>query len=159
MCRSSLHSDFSWYQHWMDSTYSTDARRPTLYLHPIHCSLFVSSNCHDFLLGHFLAKNERMRSFLGLNVRLGRWHNPNGIRYCIPKYNYSTIFFEYLILFLSVYHLDFSYPAPLCMEKDTRPAIVGEFHYMYFAALLFWLTGITSIIISLITPPDDQYRV
>jgi len=54
--------------------------------------------------------------------------------------------------------LDFSYPAPLCMEEDTRPAIVGEFHYMYFAALLFWLTGITSIIISLITPPDDQYR-
>ena len=55
--------------------------------------------------------------------------------------------------------LDFAYQAPLCMEKDNRPAIVGQFHYMYFAALLFWITGIAAVIISLVTPPDDKYRV
>ena len=55
--------------------------------------------------------------------------------------------------------LDFAYQAPLCMEEDNRPAIVGQFHYMYFAALLFWITGIAAVVISLVTPPDDKYRV
>ena len=30
---------------------------------------------------------------------------------------------------------------------------------MYFAAFLFWVTGIVALIISLMTPPDEQYKV
>ena len=74
--------------------------------------------------------------------------------------------------------MDFSYKAPLCMEIDQRPAFVAkvivykkplcflqkpispfQFHYMYFAAFLFWTTGIVAFIVSLCTKPDEKYRV
>lgn len=73
--------------------------------------------------------------------------------------------------------IDFSYKAPLCMEKDTRPFWIGQvrccsrfrdpilkaffsqIHYMYFAAFLFWTTGIVAAVISLLTPPDEPFRV
>jgi uncharacterized membrane protein len=54
--------------------------------------------------------------------------------------------------------MDFSYPEPLCMEHDTRPSIVANVHYMYFAAFLFWVTGIVALIISLMTSPDEEYK-
>ena len=34
-----------------------------------------------------------------------------------------------------------------------------QVHYMYFAAFLFWVTGIVALIISLMTSPDEQYKV
>ena len=55
--------------------------------------------------------------------------------------------------------LDFSYPSPLCMEVDARPAVVSHFHYMYFAAALFWTTGIVTFVVSLATKPGEDYRV
>ena len=55
--------------------------------------------------------------------------------------------------------LEFSYASPKCMEVDTRPAIVGQVHYMYFAAFLFWITGIDAFVVSLSTAPDEKYRV
>ena len=30
---------------------------------------------------------------------------------------------------------------------------------MYFAAFLFWITGIVALIITLVTTPDEKYRV
>jgi len=54
---------------------------------------------------------------------------------------------------------DFSFPAPLCMETDTRPFIVSQVHYMYFAAFLFWITGVVALIVSLATPPDEKFQV
>ena len=55
--------------------------------------------------------------------------------------------------------LDFSYKAPLCTEEDTRPWIVGQVHYMYFAAFSFWMTGLVAFAVSLFTKPDPCYRV
>ena len=34
-----------------------------------------------------------------------------------------------------------------------------QVHYMYFAAFLFWVTGIVALIISLMTPPDEKHKV
>lgn len=55
--------------------------------------------------------------------------------------------------------MDFSYPAPLCMEVDDRPGIIAEVHYMYFAAFLFWITGVAAVLIALATHPDEDFRV
>lgn len=55
--------------------------------------------------------------------------------------------------------LDLSFPGPLCMDADARPAIVSQFHYMYFAAALFWTTGIVTFVVSLATKPGEDYRV
>ncbi len=56
--------------------------------------------------------------------------------------------------------LDFAYPEPGCEDVDTRPAIVAKFHYMYFAMMLFWVTGIVMIIVSLLTKPlDDDHLI
>lgn len=52
--------------------------------------------------------------------------------------------------------LDFSYPAPKCGEEDTRPSVV-KIHYFYIALLLFVLSCIVCVVVSLMTdPPDEQ---
>ena len=52
--------------------------------------------------------------------------------------------------------LDFAYPAPPCGVSDIRPGVVKNFHYMYFAIVIFWATTLTTIVISLLTdPPSD----
>ena len=43
--------------------------------------------------------------------------------------------------------LNFVYMKPACGEPDTRPAIIANFHYMYFAILLFWSTTLVAIIV------------
>merc|ERR1712142_769324 len=55
--------------------------------------------------------------------------------------------------------LDFSFTAPLCMEEDTRPWIVTKFHYMYFAAFSFWMTGLSAFVVSLCYPADPSFRL
>lgn len=50
--------------------------------------------------------------------------------------------------------LDFAYQAPMCGEPDQRPAITRDLHYMYFALVLFWITGIAIVVISLFTKPS-----
>ncbi|XP_045592204.1 sodium/mannose cotransporter SLC5A10 [Procambarus clarkii] len=55
--------------------------------------------------------------------------------------------------------LDFYYGEPVCHEEDYRPVIIQKFHFMYFATLLFWLTVVISIIISMITKPPESWRV
>lgn len=49
--------------------------------------------------------------------------------------------------------LDFYYTEPACGEVDTRPPIIAQLHYMYFAAILFWLTIFIAIGLSYVTPP------
>lgn len=49
--------------------------------------------------------------------------------------------------------LEFSYSAPACGEKDRRPAVLKDFHYLYFALLLCGLTAIIIVIISFFTEP------
>jgi len=53
---------------------------------------------------------------------------------------------------------DFSQPAPLCMEEDERPWMIADVHYMYFAAFLFWLTGLVAFVVSITSEPDEDFR-
>ncbi|XP_064103538.1 sodium/mannose cotransporter SLC5A10-like isoform X2 [Macrobrachium nipponense] len=55
--------------------------------------------------------------------------------------------------------LDFYYGEPACYEDDNRPTIIANVHYMYFATLLFWLTAILAVIISIITQPPEDWRL
>lgn len=55
--------------------------------------------------------------------------------------------------------LDFIYQPPLCGQPDQRPAITKNLHYMYFALVLFWITGIAIVVISLFTKPRDDANV
>ena len=64
-----------------------------------------------------------------------------------------------LVLGVSRMAMDFAYTTPKCHEVDERPFIIGQIHYMYFAAFLFWMTGIVCAVITLLTPPDPEYMV
>ncbi|KAF8763202.1 Sodium/glucose cotransporter 4 like protein [Argiope bruennichi] len=55
--------------------------------------------------------------------------------------------------------LDFIYRQPGCNEPDLRPLIIQRVHYMYFACILFCITIISAVIISLITEPPEEYRL
>ncbi|KAJ8779602.1 hypothetical protein J1605_012486 [Eschrichtius robustus] len=47
--------------------------------------------------------------------------------------------------------LEFSYPAPACGEADPRPAVLKDFHYLYFALLLCGLTAIVIVTLARLT--------
>ena len=55
--------------------------------------------------------------------------------------------------------LDFTNLEPRCGEEDTRPSIIAKVHYMYFALILFWITVITIVVISLFTKPMKEGNV
>lgn len=55
--------------------------------------------------------------------------------------------------------LDFTHLEPRCGEEDTRPSIIAKVHYMYFALILFWVTVITIVVISLFTEPEQGANV
>ncbi|CAO2588498.1 Sodium/glucose cotransporter 4 [Lemmus lemmus] len=55
--------------------------------------------------------------------------------------------------------LEFSYPAPACGEVDRRPAVLKDFHYLYFALLLCGLTAIIIVIISFFTEPIPDEKL
>ncbi|XP_017723016.1 PREDICTED: sodium/glucose cotransporter 4 isoform X1 [Rhinopithecus bieti] len=55
--------------------------------------------------------------------------------------------------------LEFSYPAPACGEVDRRPAVLKDFHYLYFALLLCGLTAIIIVIVSLCTTPIPEEQL
>lgn len=54
--------------------------------------------------------------------------------------------------------LEFSYPAPACGEADWRPAILKNFHYLYFALVLCGLTAIVIVAVSLCTTPIPEEK-
>ncbi|NWR14295.1 SC5A9 protein, partial [Emberiza fucata] len=55
--------------------------------------------------------------------------------------------------------LEFSYSAPSCGEEDRRPAVLKDVHYLYFALILFALTSIVIVLVSLCTPPIPEEKV
>ena len=55
--------------------------------------------------------------------------------------------------------LDFVFQAPACGYEDKRPIYLKNFHYMYFALMIFLLTGIVCVIVSLCTKPPDPEMV
>ena len=46
-----------------------------------------------------------------------------------------------------------------CGREDTRPAIIKNFHYMYFSLFLTLLTAASAIVISLLTAKPDEKLV
>ncbi|KAK8748475.1 hypothetical protein OTU49_016167 [Cherax quadricarinatus] len=54
--------------------------------------------------------------------------------------------------------LDFLFPPPACWQHEYRPLIV-QLNFMYFAALLFWTTAIVSMVVSLMTQPQESHRL
>ncbi|XP_062263333.1 sodium/myo-inositol cotransporter 2 [Platichthys flesus] len=54
--------------------------------------------------------------------------------------------------------LDFIYPAPLCYEEDTRPAVLKYVHYLYFSVVLSLITLVVVVVVSLTTeePKPEQ---
>lgn len=55
--------------------------------------------------------------------------------------------------------LAFIYRQPRCDQPDDRPAFIIHIHYMYFAAGLFWISGLVAVVVSLCTPPPDEEQV
>ncbi|XP_072505467.1 sodium/glucose cotransporter 4 isoform X2 [Notamacropus eugenii] len=55
--------------------------------------------------------------------------------------------------------LEFCYRAPSCGEQDTRPAILRDLHYLYFALLLCGLTAFVIITVSLCTSPIPEEKL
>ncbi|NXC81031.1 SC5A9 protein, partial [Cercotrichas coryphoeus] len=55
--------------------------------------------------------------------------------------------------------MEFSYSAPACGEVDRRPAVLKDVHYLYFAIILFALTAIVTVIVSLCTSPIPEGKL
>ncbi|XP_056354008.1 sodium/glucose cotransporter 4 [Oenanthe melanoleuca] len=55
--------------------------------------------------------------------------------------------------------MEFSYSAPACGEVDRRPAVLKDVHYLYFALILFALTAIVIVIVSLCTTPIPEEKL
>lgn len=55
--------------------------------------------------------------------------------------------------------LAFIYRQPPCDQPDDRPAFIIHIHYMYFAAGLFWISGLVAVVVSLCTSPPDEEQV
>uniref|UniRef100_A0A8C4QGQ0 Sodium/glucose cotransporter 1 n=1 Tax=Eptatretus burgeri TaxID=7764 RepID=A0A8C4QGQ0_EPTBU len=51
---------------------------------------------------------------------------------------------------------EFAYGTGSCAEKTNCPTIICGVHYLYFAIILFILTCIITVVISLLTPPIDD---
>ncbi|XP_073329815.1 sodium/myo-inositol cotransporter [Pagrus major] len=55
--------------------------------------------------------------------------------------------------------LAFIYRQPRCDQPDDRPAFIVKVQYMYFAAGLFWISGLVAVVVSLCTSPPDEEQV
>lgn len=55
--------------------------------------------------------------------------------------------------------LAFAYRAPECDQPDNRPEFIKDIHYMYVATALFWVTGLITVIVSLLTSPPTKEQI
>ncbi|XP_076132463.1 sodium/glucose cotransporter 4 [Alosa pseudoharengus] len=56
--------------------------------------------------------------------------------------------------------MEFVYGTPSCGQEDTRPALLKDVHYLYFALILLGITALVITVISLCTPPiEDKHLV
>ena len=55
--------------------------------------------------------------------------------------------------------LEFSYSHPACGQEDLRPAVLARVHYLYFAIILFSLSCIVIVAVSLATAPIPKQHV
>ncbi|XP_067117029.1 sodium/myo-inositol cotransporter-like [Osmerus mordax] len=54
--------------------------------------------------------------------------------------------------------LAFVYREPLCDQPDQRPAFM-KVHFMYVALVLFWVSGLVTVVVSLSSPPPSVEQV
>lgn len=55
--------------------------------------------------------------------------------------------------------LAFVYREPHCDQPDERPFFIKDVNFMYVAAILFWVSGIVAVIVSLCTPPPKKEQI
>ncbi|XP_047433170.1 sodium/myo-inositol cotransporter-like [Mugil cephalus] len=55
--------------------------------------------------------------------------------------------------------LAFVYREPHCDQTDERPAFIKDVHFMYVAAILFWVSAFVTIIVSLCTGPPSEEQI
>ncbi|XP_055328546.1 sodium/myo-inositol cotransporter-like isoform X2 [Paramacrobiotus metropolitanus] len=55
--------------------------------------------------------------------------------------------------------LDFVYRSPECGLPDERPSFIKDFQYLYYAFVVFVLSGFTAIFVSLCTKQLEPYRL
>ncbi|XP_059140927.1 sodium/glucose cotransporter 4-like [Physella acuta] len=77
------------------------------------------------------------------------------------RLNEKGAFFGLLIGFVAGiirFAIQYSYTAPECgsTEPDPTPALVKNFHYLYFSIFLCFLTALSAVVISCCTKPVDE---
>lgn len=55
--------------------------------------------------------------------------------------------------------LAFIYREPHCDQPDERPFFIRDVHFMYVAAILFWVSGFVAVVVSLCTPPPKKEQI
>ncbi|XP_015785623.1 sodium/myo-inositol cotransporter isoform X2 [Tetranychus urticae] len=85
-----------------------------------------------------------------------------GLSVIWPRMNEPAAFWT-LIIGLVIgsvrFILDIIYREPPCGEPDLRPSFIKDIHYMYFALILTIISVITSVFVSLITKPTENFRL
>lgn len=66
-----------------------------------------------------------------------------------------------LVIGIIRFALEFSYSVPTCAsgEPDPRPLIISKVHYLHFGIILFVISCVVAIVVSLLTEPIDENKV
>ena len=51
------------------------------------------------------------------------------------------------------------YREPLCDQPDERPSFIKDVHFMYVAVILFWVSGLVAVVVSLCTAPPTKEQI
>ncbi|XP_029304552.1 sodium/myo-inositol cotransporter-like [Cottoperca gobio] len=51
------------------------------------------------------------------------------------------------------------YREPSCDQPDDRPSFIKDIHFMYVAAILFWVSALVTVVVSLCTPPPTKEQI
>lgn len=51
------------------------------------------------------------------------------------------------------------YHEPHCSLPDERPSFIKDIHFMYVAAILFWVSGLVAVVVSLCTTPPGKEQI
>lgn len=51
------------------------------------------------------------------------------------------------------------YREPHCSQPDERPSFIKDIHFMYVAAILFWVSGSVAVVVSLCTAPPGKEQI
>ncbi|XP_033481229.2 sodium/myo-inositol cotransporter-like [Epinephelus lanceolatus] len=51
------------------------------------------------------------------------------------------------------------YREPHCDQPDERPSFIKDVHFMYVAAILFWVSALVTAVVSLCTPPPRKEQI